>query len=92
MNNREILITKLAAVCLLGLPAAALAHDGSHSTAVPGQVRYGQSAMIGGASVRTYVMLGADKDPATGLKPPIELGVEIPRNVFWACRTKVSWR
>jgi hypothetical protein len=67
----------------VGLAVAAFAHDGGQPDPLAPGPRYGQSAMIGGGSVQTYAMLGTSKDAATGRKPPVEMGVEIPRGTLF---------
>jgi hypothetical protein len=44
--------------------------------------QYGESAPLGAGQVRTYVVLGKDKDKVTGRKPPVDVGVEIPSAVL----------
>jgi hypothetical protein len=74
---------KLTAVCLLGLPIAALAHDeAAGPPPFDGRLRYGNSAVVGGASMRSYVLLSATRE-SNGKRPPQEIGVEIPRGLFW---------
>src|SRR5690349_4235289 len=67
---------------IIGVAAAAFAHDGEQHALAVGP-RYGQSAMIGGGAVQTYTVLGAAKDPATGRKPVVEMGVELPRGTLF---------
>jgi hypothetical protein len=73
---------KLSAICLLALPVVALAHDSGSTPPFDGRLRYGGSATVGGASMRTYVLLSTTKD-ANGRRAPQEVGVEIPRSMFW---------
>jgi len=83
MNERNHFSLKLLTACFLAIPGGALAHDTAQAVPAGGNVHYGQSAALGGASVRTYVVLGSQKDAATNHKPPVEMGIEIPRSVFW---------
>jgi hypothetical protein len=66
---------------IMGLAVAAFAHDGEQHTLTNGP-RYGQSAMIGGGPVQTYAVLAPAKD-STGRRPPVEMGVEIPRGTLF---------
>jgi hypothetical protein len=83
---------KTYATSLLFLCLSVVAAHAQHCPSHPVEVgaHHGQSAMIGGGSVQTYVVLGTAKDTVTGRKPPVEMGVEIPRGTMFGLPSQTT--
>jgi len=81
-SSTKNLSVVLAAAFSAVLPGVARAHDGEVHAAASPRVHYGQSAALGTGSVRTYVKTNGAKDPVTGRRAPVEIGVEIPWHVL----------
>lgn len=69
-------------LAFLAATFVAFAHDGHNHAQAGSNFAWGQSARLGGGSVRTYVITSKVKEQATGLRPPVEIGVEVPRAVL----------
>ncbi|AKU89950.1 hypothetical protein [Vulgatibacter incomptus] len=67
-------VAALALCCAWSQPAFADRDDP--------EIHYGDSATVGGAKVRTYVVLIKDKAAIGNHKVPVELGIEIPESAL----------
>jgi hypothetical protein len=82
-QNHRMLHTLIAASLFLGWQGSLRAQEASSMDNMTAKYYYyGESASLGAGHVRTYVVLGKDKDATTGHKPPVELGVEIPSAIM----------
>jgi hypothetical protein len=71
----------IAAAIAIAATAPIHAHDG-HEEPAPLQRSPGHSARLGDGKVSTYVVLSKKKDGNQERKSPVELGIEIPKEVM----------
>jgi hypothetical protein len=83
-TEMKIVMTRtlfIAIAMAIAVTAPIHAHDG-HEVPAPLQRSPGYSARLGDGKVSTYVVLSKNKDEKQERKRPVELGIEIPKEVM----------